>query len=330
MHTLTVMLNARQRLSHGPGLAGLVLVVAVLAGCTSGARAPAPVEDRGAMARNRPAPVAPAGTAASRPTAQAAPARASGPSAVGSQQDDASRPLPLGAENAGKPGYYTVRRGDSLHRIALDAGQPWRDIARWNNLADPNSIEVGQVLRIQPPPSAEVVTRPVQQSTVTPSGSTLPAAPRPAESPSQASASTPGSPQANASQSASPPEDEISWAWPAPGNPSVLTGFDETRNKGLDIAGKPGDPVMAAADGRVVYAGAGLRGYGNLIILKHNNTYLTAYAHNQALLVKEDQTVRKGQKIAEMGSTDSDRVKLHFEIRRQGKPVDPARYLEAR
>jgi lipoprotein NlpD len=85
--------------------------------------------------------------------------------------------------------------------------------------------------------------------------------------------------------------------------------------------------VLASADGRVVYAGAGLRGYGNLIILKHNNTYLTAYAHNQLLLVKEDQTVRKGQKIAEMGSTDTDRVKLHFEIRREGKPVDPTRYL---
>jgi lipoprotein NlpD len=110
----------------------------------------------------------------------------------------------------------------------------------------------------------------------------------------------------------------------------VLAGFDEQKNKGLDIAGKAGEPVLAAADGRVVYAGAGLRGYGNLIILKHNNTYLSAYAHNQVLLVKEDQAVRKGQKIAEMGSTDADRVKLHFEIRRQGKPVDPAKYLPAR
>jgi lipoprotein NlpD len=126
------------------------------------------------------------------------------------------------------------------------------------------------------------------------------------------------------------PEEEIAWSWPAPGNTTVLGGFDEVKNKGLDIGGKAGDPVLAAADGRVVYAGAGLRGYGNLIILKHNNTYLTAYAHNQALLVKEDQAVRKGQKIAEMGSSDTDRVKLHFEIRRQGKPVDPARYLNTR
>lgn len=120
----------------------------------------------------------------------------------------------------------------------------------------------------------------------------------------------------------------MGFIWPASG--SLIAGFDEARNKGYDISGKAGDPVLAAADGRVVYAGAGLRGYGNLVILKHNNTFLTAYAHNQTLLVKEDQSVRKGQKIAEMGSTDADRVKLHFEIRRQGKPVDPSRYLPAR
>ena len=123
-------------------------------------------------------------------------------------------------------------------------------------------------------------------------------------------------------------DDGLGFIWPASGQ--VLAGFDEARNKGLDIGGKAGDPVLAAADGRVVYSGAGLRGYGNLIILKHNNTYLTAYAHNQTLLVKEDQNVRKGQKIAEMGSTDADRVKLHFEIRRQGKPVDPSRFLPSR
>jgi lipoprotein NlpD len=118
------------------------------------------------------------------------------------------------------------------------------------------------------------------------------------------------------------------FAWPHPGQ--VLAGFDETKNKGLDFAGKAGDPVLAAADGKVVYAGSGLRGYGNLVILKHNNTYLTAYAHNQSLLVKEDQTVQKGQRIAEMGSSDADRVKLHFEIRKQGKPVDPAKLLPSR
>ncbi len=318
------------------GLAGLMLVAAVLAGCASGGRQPAPVEDRGAMTRTRPAPAAPAATA-TRPSAQTAPARAnapgSAPASASQTQDDTARPLLPGAENAGKPGFHTVRPGDTLVRIALDAGQNWRDVARWNNLPNPNAIEVGQVLRIQPPVSTEVVTRPVQQSVVTPTGSASAPASRPAEAPPQtasAPASAPANPQASASSNAVPADDEISWAWPAPGNPQVLAGFDEARNKGLDIAGKPGDPVLAAADGRVVYAGAGLRGYGNLVILKHNNTYLTAYAHNQTLLVKEDQTVRKGQKIAEMGSTDADRVKLHFEIRRQGKPVDPARYLAAR
>jgi lipoprotein NlpD len=315
-------LSARARRAR---LAPLMLVAAVLAGCSAGTRLPAPVEDRGAMARNRPATASapPATVAAGRPAASAAPAAPARPAA---QSDDTARPL-LGAENAGKPGYYTVRPGDTVVRIALDAGQNWRDVVRWNNLANPNTIEVGQVLRIQPPEAAaastEVVTRPVQQSSVTPSSS-APVA-RPIEPAPQASA-----PPSNAAQPSVPADDNIVWAWPAPGNLSVLAGFDEAKNKGFDIAGKAGDPVLAAADGRVVYAGAGLRGYGNLVILKHNNTYLTAYAHNQALLVKEDQTVVKGQKIAEMGATDADRVKLHFEIRRQGKPVDPARYLTAR
>ena len=120
----------------------------------------------------------------------------------------------------------------------------------------------------------------------------------------------------------------MGWIWPAKG--AVVAEFDEVKNKGLDIGGTAGEPVVAAADGKVVYAGAGLRGYGNLVILKHNNTFLSAYAHNQALMVKEDQTVKKGQKIAEMGNSDADRVKLHFEVRRQGKPVDPAKYLPAR
>jgi len=116
--------------------------------------------------------------------------------------------------------------------------------------------------------------------------------------------------------------------WPTNGN-SILDRFDDAHNKGLDLGGTVGDPVLAAADGRVVYAGSGLRGYGNLIIIKHNNTYLTAYAHNKTLLVKEDQNVRKGQKIAEMGA-NNDTPMLHFEVRRQGKPVDPLKYLPSR
>ena len=137
-----------------------------------------------------------------------------------------------------------------------------------------------------------------------------PAAPAPAAAPEPAGA------------------DDINFVWPAQG--TLVATFDEAKNKGVSIAGRVGDAVVAAADGRVVYAGAGLRGYGNLIILKHNNTYLTAYAHNQALLVREDQAVKQGQKIAEMGSSDTDRVKLHFEVRRQGKPVDPLNHLPKR
>ena len=244
------------------------------------------------------------------------------------------KPLP-GAENAGKPGYYTVKPGDTLIRIGLENGQGWKDIARGNNLENANLIEVGQVLRVvapgtTPPPviaaDTGVVTRPVTSTTITPSAPTGTALP-PASTASGAKPVTPA-PAVAAAPAPSAGEDDLNFIWPASG--SLLAGFDEARNKGYDISGKAGDPVLAAADGRVVYSGAGLRGYGNLVILKHNNTFLTAYAHNQTLLVKEDQSVRKGQKIAEMGSTDADRVKLHFEIRRQGKPVDPARYLSAR
>ncbi len=121
-------------------------------------------------------------------------------------------------------------------------------------------------------------------------------------------------------------KEDVDWMWPAKGK--VLAPFTEA-SKGMDIAGRKGAPVLAAAGGRVVYAGAGLRGYGKLVIIKHNNTWLSAYAHNENILVKEQQDVRKGQKIAEMGSSDTDQVKLHFEVRRQGKPVDPVKVLPA-
>jgi len=296
---------------RGSMAAGLCVAMA-LAGCASKSHTPAPVEDRsvGARAVTTPALVEPA------------------------------RALP-GAENAGKPGYYTVRPGDTMIRIGLDTGQSWRDIARWNNVDNPNLIEVGQVLRVIPPVAAAVDVASARNApapaaaaapaTAAASGAATPAAPSAssaASAPSSAVVAT--VPPASTQPVASAGEDEVAWSWPTASGGTVLAGFDEQRNKGLDIAGKAGDPVLASADGRVVYAGAGLRGYGNLIILKHNNTFLSAYAHNQTLLVKEDQTVRKGQKIAEMGSSDADRVKLHFEIRRQGKPVDPSRYLPTR
>lgn len=122
--------------------------------------------------------------------------------------------------------------------------------------------------------------------------------------------------------------DEVPWIWPA--NGKIVGTFSESGSKGIDIAGKAGDPVIAAGEGKVVYSGTGLRGYGKLVIIKHNATYLSAYAHNQNILVKEGQSVAKGQKIAEMGNTDADQVKLHFEVRRQGKPVDPLKHLPSR
>lgn len=287
--------------------AALCMVVGGLAlasGCSTRSLNPAPVEDRQGAAR-------PADT----------------------------KPLP-GAENAGKPGFYTVRPGDTLYRIALESGQAPRDLQTWNNLANPNLIEVGQVLRVTPPPASAgapsttaagvtaapvatpgVVARPLNTPGAAPGAPVAPGATTaaaPAATPTPAPAEPP--PSAGA--------DEIGFIWPAQGG--VVASFDEGRNKGVAIAGRVGDPVVAAADGRVVYAGAGLRGYGNLIILKHNNTFLTAYAHNQALLVREDQTVKQGQRIAEMGSSDADRVKLHFEVRRNGKPVDPVAYLPKR
>jgi lipoprotein NlpD len=222
-----------------------------------------------------------------------------------------------GSDNAGKPGYYSVRSGDTLTKIALDHGQSWRDIAKWNSIDNPNVIEVDQVLRVAPPVQDSAGTRPSKPAVAQ---SPLPS--------NNAMAAVPNAATASNTANANVSDEGMVFAWPHPG--PVLAGFDEAKNKGLDFAGKVGDPVLAAADGKVVYAGSGLRGYGNLVILKHNNTYLTAYAHNQSLLVKEDQAVVKGQRIAEMGSSDADRVKLHFEIRKQGKPVDPAKLLPAR
>jgi len=123
-------------------------------------------------------------------------------------------------------------------------------------------------------------------------------------------------------------DEKLSWMWPSDGK--IVATFDEGKNKGIDIAGRMGQQVMAAGSGKVMYAGSGIRGYGNLVIVKHSNSLLSAYAHNRTILVKEGQNVTKGQPIAEMGDSDADAVKLHFEIRQQGKPVDPAKFLPSR
>jgi lipoprotein NlpD len=312
---------ARMGLRHAFGLRwpGLILAALLLVGCTSTNRK-APVEERSTTTK------APAAAAAASASASASVGAASAPPAAAAAAS--APPLP-GAENAGKPGYYTVKPGETLMRIAQDNGQNWRDVVRWNNLDNPNLVEVGQVLRVLPPAvevrgaAPRATPAAAAPETKAPDPKTAAPVPPPAVVPA---------PGANATASSAPGADsageELVWMWPASG--PVIAGFDEGRNKGLTIAGKAGDPVVAAGDGRVVYAGSSLRGYGNLVIVKHSEVYLTAYAHNQTLLVKDDQVVRRGQKIAEMGSTDADRVQLHFEIRRQGKPIDPAKLLPPR
>ncbi|MFV0600635.1 MAG: peptidoglycan DD-metalloendopeptidase family protein [Brachymonas sp.] len=221
-----------------------------------------------------------------------------------------------GAEYAGKPGYYTVQPGDTIRSISRALNIDWRDLAQWNSawVTNPDTIEIGQVLRVVPP--AGTATASVPPSVATPA---RPVTPSPSPTPSSAAPSTP----------AGTPDIGVQLAWPTK-NTAVIAPFDDVRNKGIGIAGKEGDPVYASADGRVMYAGSGLRGYGNLVLVRHSNNLLTVYAHNSRLLVKEGQSVKKGQQIAAMGKTDADRVKLHFEMRRNGKTVNPLQYLPPR
>lgn len=268
-----------------------------------------------------------------------------------------SRPAP--APRAEEPrqdarGYYTVRRGDTLLRIALDNGQSYRDLVAWNNLANPDDIKVGQVLRVNPPGSERVagngtVTQPVPmppESRSQPPRKTTPRAdkkPYSEDNVAEAQRGDKAENVVNAGAGASAAavtgsrvgatvtatdDEKLSWMWPSDGR--IIATFDEGKNKGIDIAGRAGQQVMAAGAGKVMYAGSGIRGYGNLVIVKHSNSLLSAYAHNRAIVVKEGDNVAKGQVIAEMGDSDADTVKLHFEIRQQGKPVDPSRFLPSR
>jgi lipoprotein YgeR len=200
-----------------------------------------------------------------------------------------------------QPGYYRVQSGDTLTQIARKQGTSVSNLVRWNRLSNSNSIEVGQVLRVEPPAG--------QARTSTPSN----AASKPASSP-RASAST--------GKRRTAPPGAISLVWPAQGK--VTRGYDGGGSNGIVISNSAGTPVVAAAGGTVAYSGSGLRGYGHLVIVKHNASFLSIYAHNSKLLVKEGQSVKQGQKIAEMGNSDSKQVGLYFELRYNGQAVDPA------
>ncbi|MDO8653642.1 MAG: peptidoglycan DD-metalloendopeptidase family protein [Undibacterium sp.] len=255
---------------------------------------------------------------------------------------------------------YVVKRGDTLFRIALDHGQNYSDIVAWNSLKNPNDIKVDQVLRVAPPdgnansavqtasvssgagvevrslssvnlatnktgprgdkrPYSEVTLAELQKTDVAVTSGIVPVI-KPEIVIAKPIEKIVAQPAVET--------DTVDWMWPTEGR--VISNFDDAKNKGLDISGKLGQDVFAAGAGKVMYEGSGIRGYGNLVIIKHNNNLLSAYAHNKVNLVKEGQAISRGQKIAEMGNSDSDSIKLHFEIRQQGKPVDPAKFLPGR
>ena len=303
----------------------------------------------GCMTAHRPAPVAdrtqqPPAPAVAKPAPGVAPAA---PAAVTAEADT-------------NPEFYTVKKGDTLYLIALDHGLDYKDLAAWNNLDNPNVIRLGQQLRLRAPAAGAVVTAPlktpprvegrpvgsapaggaaIEGVKTQPKGVKVPYSDQALAQLSEPSQTKPAvapvvpppvakiEPQPDAKPAASDEDDEkVDWGWPASGK--VLSTFNESTNlKGIGIAGKLGQSVIASAPGKVLYSGDGIRGYGKLVIIKHNNAYISVYAHNQQLLVKEGQNVVKGQKIADMGASDSDQVKLHFEIRRFGKPVDPLKLL---
>ena len=275
----------------------VVMGVLALAGCA--ARVPAPVVDRSPQR-------VPQATQPAQPSAEAAP-----------------------------PGYYVVKRGDTLYSIAIDHGVDYRELAQWNGLDDPTKISVGQALRVAPPEPRPGVTIGAARGIGRVEARPLESAPQPQARAPEGNVKTepkalrlPYSRENLSMLSGELPKQDpegIDFIWPVKGR--VLTYFAEPRFKGIDIDGKIGDPVVAAAAGRVTYIGSGIPGLGKIVVIKHDNGFITIYAHNKEIVVKEQQAVARGQKIAELGATDSDRPKLHFQVRKGSSPVDPLRYL---
>lgn len=233
-----------------------------------------------------------------------------------------------------RPQVHVVEKGDTLYSIAFNYGFDYHELAELNGIQDPNLIQVGQQIRLfsgaAKPAAVEVKPASMVKDQPRVTKQAYGDAARPDKEPAKQAAKAGEKPEpkqeSRPDSSGNDADEELEWSMPAQGK--LVGEFSESANrKGIDIAGKLGQPVYASAPGKVVYSGNGLRGYGRLVIIKHNQTYLSAYAHNDHVLVKEGQSVSRGQKIAEMGSTDTDQIKLHFEVRRYGKPVDPAKYL---
>jgi lipoprotein NlpD len=248
-----------------------------------------------------------------------------------------------------KPGeVHVVKKGETLYSIALEHGLSYRDVAAWNNIDNPNVIRVGQPLRIVPPEGSAVVKpvagpssvemRPLSAEGTRPAGDTVKRDPRGGKQPyteqAMVAAQKPQeSPPATQARIEPRPADpaatgELNWVWPSSGR--LIATYVEGSSKGIDLEGRIGEAVLAAEAGKVTYAGSGIRGYGNLIIVQHAGGLSSVYAHNSKLLAREGQQVARGQKIAELGNSDTDQAKLHFEIRRQGKPLDPLKLLPPR
>src|SRR5262245_18966112 len=268
-------------------------MLALAAGCAP-RRSAAPVEDRRPAGRAQ-AP-APKAAAAVQAPAQAA----------------AQAPVPAAAV---PEGFYAVKRGDTLYSIALEHGHDYRDVAQWNSLDDPTKLNVGQVLRVQPPAQPAVVVGGGRVGTRIESRPIDAPTPSPAQKPAVASAAA----AAAAREEPKLEDTPMAFAWQVKGK--VVASFAEPRQKGIDIEGRSGDAVSAAAPGRVTYVGSGIAGLGKLIVIRHDQGYITVYAHNRDILVKEQQTVTRGQKIAELGD------KLHYQIRKGAAAVDPLLYL---